>query len=297
MDLVVLGDSVTWGQGLLPQHKFATLVTSALATANPGLNQAMLAHSGAVIGDAGGACGGPASASGEVPLSCPSIFQQIGKYQGNANDVPLVIVNGGINDIDIRTILNPFTQPADLTTDIKQFCGTAMTALLQRVAAAFPSAATKIVVTSYFPILSSASHPFGIPFLMETVGMAIPSFVDPLDVFAKVIALCGQFATESSTALAGAVQAVNQQLGVNRIFFAQVPFTAANSVFAPNAWLFGLSDLLMAEDEVVAERKPACDLAFKDDLFSREECYRASAGHPNVTGAQQFANAILAAIA
>jgi hypothetical protein len=68
-------------------------------------------------------------------------------------------------------------------------------------------------------------------------------------------------------------------------------------VFAPNAWLFGLSDLLMAEDEVIADRRPACELAFPNDIFTRETCYRASVGHPNVAGSQQFADAILAAIA
>jgi lysophospholipase L1-like esterase len=297
MDLVVFGDSVAWGQGLLPQHKFSTLVTSSLAATHPGLNQVMLAHSGAVIGDGGGACSGPTSPSGEVPLSCPSIFQQLGKYQGDAASVPLVVLNGGINDVDIRTILNPFTNPADLSSDIAQYCGTAMTTLLGRVAANFPSPATKIVVTGYFPILSGDSHPFGIPFLMETVGLATPSFANPLDTFSKIIALCSQFWTESNAALAGAVQKVNQQLGANRAFFAQPPFTAANSVFAPDAWLFGLSDLLVAEDEVVAARAAACNIAFQNDLFGREQCFRASAGHPNVTGAAQFASAILAAIA
>jgi hypothetical protein len=257
----------------------------------------MLAHSGAVIGNAGGACTGPTSPAGEVPLSCPSIFQQVARYQGDVATVPLVILNGGINDIDVRTILNPFTHPADLSSDIAQFCGAAMTALLQSVAASFPSAATQIVVTSYFPILSDNSRPFGIPFLLETMGLAIPSFTSPLDVFAKVIALCQQFWNESNAALAGAAQAVNQQLGANRVFFAKPPFTGANSVFAPNAWLFGLSDLLGAEDEVVASRSQACDIAFKDDLFRRESCHRASAGHPNVAGAAQFADAILAAIA
>ncbi|MBV9771105.1 MAG: hypothetical protein JOZ32_16145, partial [Bryobacterales bacterium] len=137
----------------------------------------------------------------------------------------------------------------------------------------------------------------GIPFLLDTMGVATPAFVNQLDAFAKINALCWQFWTESNAALAGAVQKVNQQLGATRAFFAQPPFTAANSVFAPNAWLFGLSDLLMAEDEVVATRASACNIAFKDDIFAREQCYRASAGHPNVTGAAQFANAILTAIA
>jgi hypothetical protein len=40
-------------------------------------------------------------------------------------------------------------------------------------------------------------------------------------------------------------------------------------------------------------RRPLCDAA-ETDLLKRFICHRASAGHPNVLGAQQFTQAILA---
>lgn len=113
----------------------------------------------------------------------------------------------------------------------------------------------------------------------------------------EIVSLCTQFFQQSSQMLAKAVNDVNLGTGP-RCFFANVPFTQNNSVFAPQAWLFGIGPApdFAAQDEVAASRRPQCDLVFGGDLFAREQCYRASAGHPNVTGAAQFAQAILAAV-
>lgn len=171
-DLVVLGDSVTWGQGLLDQHKFATLVANGLTPVFPGIQPVILAHSGAVIGRAA-ACA-TKTFPGEVPESCPSILQQIAAYTGDSQTVPVVLLDGGINDIDIRTILNPFTDPNDLSSDIQQYCYQDMEFLLTQVKARFSNANTKIVVTSYFPILSSESQWDLLPPFLEFMGAPLP---------------------------------------------------------------------------------------------------------------------------
>ena len=44
--IAVFGDSVNWGQGLLPRHKFSTLVRERLARNGTPLTVEMLAHSG-----------------------------------------------------------------------------------------------------------------------------------------------------------------------------------------------------------------------------------------------------------
>jgi len=53
---------------------------------------------------------------------------------------------------------------------------------------------------------------------------------------------------------------------------------------------------LTPQDPMAAARHASCD-ACLDDFLRREQCYRASAGHPNVIGAQKFADAIIAALA
>jgi glutathione S-transferase len=108
-----------------------------------------------------------------------------------------------------------------------------------------------------------------------------------------------QFWQESTAALAEAVAAANATLASPRVFLADPGFTADNAVFAGDPWLFGLANdaLLSPQDEVVGERRTACDLAFPaTDWAARQQCYRASAGHPNVKGARKYAEAILAAL-
>jgi hypothetical protein len=78
-------------------------------------------------------------------------------------------------------------------------------------------------------------------------------------------------------------------------------FTDDNAVFAGDALLWGLNDDLSPEDPVARERIPECNVIFPNELdpaefFEREKCHRASAGHPNVNGANQFKNQIMAAL-
>ena len=300
-DLVVLGDSVMWGQGLLDGHKSAALVAQGLNAQFPGMQPVMLAHSGAVIGRA--ATCSTERFHGEMPESCPSILQQIDFYQGDPRSVRVVMVNGGINDIDIRNILSPFTLPSDLSSDIQQYCYTDMGYLLIEVKKRFSHPDTRIVVSSYFPILSPASRLDLIIPMVEFMGAPVPNLmsVGPLGaanpVVDVIVASCMRFWKESTAALAKCVSDVNIGTGP-RCFFANVPFTEANSVFAPQAWLYGVGPApdFAPQDEVAAQRRPLCDVVFQDQLFPREQCYRASAGHPNVTGAQQYAQAILSTI-
>src|SRR4051812_12028301 len=200
--LVVLGDSVMWGQSLRDEHKSATLVAQGVSTFFPGIQPIIIAHSGAVIGRAA-ACAATVF-PGEIPESCPSILQQIGENSGDPGSVPIVLLDGGINDIDIRTILNPFTDPGDLSSDIQQYCYQDMGFLLTQVKSHFSHPDTKIVVTSYFPIITSASHFDLIPPLLEFLGAPLPQFLN-VDarapgnpVLEKIISLCKQFWKESS---------------------------------------------------------------------------------------------------
>lgn len=68
-------------------------------------------------------------------------------------------------------------------------------------------------------------------------------------------------------------------------------------MFAPNAFLFGFNDdfALSPEDPMAAERHASCDATFdRLHVLEREQCYRASTGHPNLAGAQQYAQSIAA---
>ena len=290
-----MGDSVAWGQGLQPEHKFLSLVKDSL-----GVKECtVLAHSGAIIGV--GATKKGQELDGEVPSSYPTILRQCDSFMGDPDEVDLILLNGGINDIGVRTILNPFTDATRLQDLITQHCHLGMKALLGKVLDIFTKPTLQIVVTSYFPILSKLSDPGLWKTFCLMHGLSLEALEDlpnllglgSFDVFAKIISNCDLFFQHSSHALKQAVLEANQSMNGNvRIFFAQPPFTEANAALAPNHWLWGVTLPTLAEDEVFDQRRLVCERDEKD-LLRLPTCFLASVGHPNIEGAQQFTTAIL----
>src|SRR5579862_2815907 len=150
LPIVVLGDSIQWGQGLrpgapgAPSDKMAELVGAALA-ASPAvvagwsggtgisITVSRFASSGATIS---GGLGTPtpltpvtattAFPAGEVPGPVPTVLDQA---TGAATVIPassvrLVILDGGINDVGLFTsILNPLVSPSTITAMATAACG------------------------------------------------------------------------------------------------------------------------------------------------------------------------------
>jgi lysophospholipase L1-like esterase len=283
--LVVFGDSATWGQGLKREHTYSYSIANHYK-----LQEQMIAHSGATIGVGDGQSG--PTADPEVPLARPTILQQVASFTGNPDEVAVIILDGGINDVDVRFILNPINSPKELRARTLRYCQDDMLTLLKEVTDKFRRSDLRIVVTSYFPILSSKSEPFKVPLLLAVHGIAMSPFATQKTVFDKIVAQCQQFYTDSTAALKKAIQ----RCADIRVRFAAPPFGDDNAVFAPTPWLWGIkSDLLFSpQDEVIQQRHAACNIAHDPgDLLGREGCYRASAGHPNRTGADQFAATII----
>jgi hypothetical protein len=234
------------------------------------------------------------NAFGEVPISWPTIAQQAATFVDHPESIDLLLLNGGINNIDIRVILNPSTNPQDLTEDIETFCYIAMKQLLTDLLDRFPAA--KIVLTGYYPILSPESDLNRILPFLDILGIGHPSSWPTKLLLQKIFELSPPFWRESDASVARAVQDVRTP---DRVKSVRLPFTVANAVSATQPLLFGLKPItLEPEDEVVGERKIACNLYFNAPLEwpSLFQCYHASAGHPNVQGAQLISKSILAAL-
>lgn len=292
--IVSLGDSIIWGQGLLPNEKLDALVQQALLPKYPGgVTLDRLAHSGAVIG-ANGASGNPQP--GEVPAARLSIIEQCDGYANSPDTVDLVLLNGGINDVGVASILNPLA--LNLDTRVIRACHDGMLVLLKRVATKFSQATCKILVTGYYSILSAQSDPLGVTKLLSLFGIAVPPFLDKdLDFINPVLDRCEAFFKDSTQQLTRAIA----DAGDPRIAFVPSGFTDANSVFVSGTsllWGLDLDDDMGPQDPVAAARHPLCDVAHPGPLQipERELCYRASAGHPNVQGAAKFSRQILAAL-
>jgi hypothetical protein len=209
-----------------------------------------------------------------------------------------VLMNGGINDVGVASILNPFALIPSLDARVIHACHDGMLVLLKKVAAKFSKPTCKILVTGYYPILSASSDPLGVTKLLSLFGIAVPGFLDnDVDFINPVLNRCEAFFQDSSQQLQLAIA----DAGDPRIAFVPSGFTDANSVFVPGtSWLWGLDldDEMDPQDPVAAARRPLCDAAHPDPLqiADRETCYRASAGHPNIQGAVQFSRQILAAL-
>lgn len=289
--MLVLGDSVMWGQGLEEYNKFYQLVFEQLSYKYPGLQPpVVLAHSGAVIG--AGIQSTWSTLPGEIPASAPTIFDQCNRYS-NPSPVRVILIGGGINDVDVRVLLSPMTAAPELSALIKQHCYADMKLLLETVGAKFSDPQCKIILLGYYPILSENSDHDSVPFLLKARGIPHADILlqsnaaisDPRD-------LAVQFWKESDLCFKAAVADVADK----RITYVLPPFEAQNALFESDPWLWGLdfgADLA-PEDEVADQRRVECVLRVPRSLDC-QQCIRASVGHPNATGAIKYYEAVMTA--
>src|SRR2546428_5434837 len=138
LNVLVLGDSISWGQGLKDEHKASYLVKSWLEQqTGREVRQLIEAHSGAVIGSAQStedqtARNAAADLDGELSRAYPTIHDQIdyALRAFNPAAVDLVIVNGCINDVESRRLLNAANTPDNIRALAQEKCGPPVEALL-----------------------------------------------------------------------------------------------------------------------------------------------------------------------
>ena len=294
-DVVVLGDSIAWGQGLLEPQKWSSVVFQKWQTMlGAAAEMTMLAHSGAVIGVGDATPFGPLD--GEVPTSYPTILQQVGDYRGPTERVGLVLVNGGINDCNVRIILSPTATDDELTGLAAHRCGTDMGLLLDAVVAQFPLAL--ICVVGYYPLVSKETFTrlTGPVVQASLLSLGLPAAVLGALTSLELEAIgdrCAVWAAEANRQLADAAAA--RTSAQRTVVFADPGFSAQNAVGASRTLLFGLNNDLSLQDPVAGARQGVCHLAGgrTDEL----ECDNASIGHPTASGASQIASAVISALA
>jgi hypothetical protein len=225
----------------------------------------------------------------------PTIKEQIIKYPGIKADVRWIIVNGGINDVDVRRLLNPMVPQAALDAATKAACLADLGNLLALIGTTYPNAT--IFVVGYYPILSYSSDPFGIEALFTAIhAVEFQPLVNGQILKNVMIDHCLQFWKLSQRCIMGAVNQANANLGTRRCIYVDPGFAENNAVFAPQAFLWGVDpDPLTgfnATDEQAGPRVTQCTNANLAplDYFT---CLRASAGHPNVQGALAIATQLI----
>ena len=189
-NMVVLGDSVAWGQGLKESDKYDTQVEGWLEQKlGRQVHRYRLAHSGANVmhddEDAAHYAGHDAPLfPGELPYSNPSIQEQAVKAVGrlwaqhklHRKNVDFVLMNGGINTVNVTSgLLNPLSGVNQVISKTQK-AGEQLRTTVAEVLQHFPRA--KVILTTYYPIISSASPVWVLDLLASafaTTGFMLPA--------------------------------------------------------------------------------------------------------------------------
>jgi hypothetical protein len=319
-EMLVVGDSLIWGQGLKEENKSYSLVKKWLETevfaGKRRVNLNLKAHSGASLTL-------PYEEAAvlkkleknsteylfrEIPASFPSIWEQIDlarKEYADPNSVNLILLTGSITDVTLLEILKIFGDNKKLSADISKHCYESMLRFLKHAAATFPNAL--IVVGGYFPIVSnktSTKKLFNAAFELYNYPRPLKPVLNNV-VTRQFLKLLHKRVTkssriwfaESNLELQKAVNQLNAEIGAQRAVFVKSPFTEENSYAAEKTVLWELKKKGRLDDAYFKERLAQCknELAplIKSGLsYNARFCELAAISHPNPEGAKLFAGAI-----
>ena len=324
IQMLVIGDSILWGQGLKTERKTWYLVKLWLEqTTGRKVVERIKAHSGAVI-ERASATDDLTSNDGEVNLALPTLHDELDnalKEYPDPTQVDLVLVSGCVNDVGALNLLNA----ADRTVAnemARSACGKPVENLLQRILISFPNA--QVIVTGYYPLFSeNTRNDFVVKalakkfFKTQAEGASLMSYKEVFDRF-KVNSR--QWYESSNSSLAQAVSNVNKNGGgaAARATFVKIDFPADYSFAASKTHLWGVDRspfrmmflmlsfgrvLLPSNDQMRHARGVTCSEIYKSQPNETAEekkerksnkllCRYAALGHPNKKGAALYAQAI-----
>jgi len=146
--MLVLGDSILWGQGLRKERKSWYLVKLWLEK-NTGhkVIERIEAHSGAVI-ERASATNDLTSDNREVNLALPTLHDELDnalKEYPDPTQVDLVLLSGCGNDVGLLNLLNAVDK-SEVDEMTRSKCGKPVQNLLQRILTSFPN--SHLIVTA-----------------------------------------------------------------------------------------------------------------------------------------------------
>lgn len=327
---LVVGDSLVWGQGLEEKDKFYTLTRNWLATQAFGgpldVDLKVKAHSGATLTlhqneDAALSRAGKHETDKydpEINVGFPSALKQLetarSEYDSagiSHQEIRLIMLSGGITDISVASILNPFGDNRQLESDIERYCLNDMSVVLNRAAELFPNALTTVI--GYYPMISpktSAHELFN--FTLEAYG--IPRPLKPIAnnaltrQFFKVIRKKSLkrsriWIKNSERHLRRAVELLNERSGTVRAVYVNSPIDESNTYGTGNGLLFKMVKKGRINDHFYDQRKAQCGPVLSELKRSAgikypvRFCDMAAVGHPSPEGSKAFTESIKSALA
>lgn len=323
-DMLVLGDSLIWGQGLKEQDKFYYLTKEWLQNDffknERKVNVKLKAHSGSTIflHDAEAEVlkktdiSSSRTYNGEVPISIPTLEEQArmakAEYlsEGAAlESIELVMLTGGIVDITVPQVLNPFGDNKKLKSDIVQYCNNDMFRFLSEATVTFPNAT--FLVIGYFPMMTMKSdtgktlnatlEAYGISGAMKPLANNIltKQFFKILQ--KKASKRSRIWFEDSNREFQTAVNRINEKSGKQRAVFVKSPLGEENAYETKTTLLTKMAKKGRAADELYDLRLTECrntlnELKRKGWKQSVRQCELAGIGHPDPQGSRAYAKSI-----
>lgn len=317
-EVLVAGDSLIFGQGLKDENKFYNLVKNWLQVElKCEVNVNLKAHSGARISlhnddITGLKRGGKNDATyynREVPISFPSIESQIGlaqKEYENPQTLDLIMLTGGITDLEVADILNGKGDEAKLKSDIAAYCGNSMFKLLESCTNTFPNA--KIIVIGYYPPISAKSKGSKVfnamlelyktprPLKPLVNNVLTRQFLKGLK--KRAIKRSQIWTEDSNREFQNAVTKLNGKFDNPRAFFVQSPINEETCYGTKNSLLWEMGKNGKTNDETYDARKTACGVELEELTkstklnYPRRFCELSGLGHPNIEGSKAYAEAV-----
>ncbi len=283
LHMLVLGDSIMWGQGLKQERKFWWRVKCWLEekTGREVMGK-VVAHSGAHLDNSSTAPPKFTSNDGEVNLPYPTVNQQLDRvlefYGNDRSKVDLVLVNGCINDVDVSVLLDATTAPEWLRERITGPCRSGMHALLRRVTSSFPNA--QVLVPSYYRMISSETDDnVFLRQLVKKISSTKPEArrITDRQMRERLITISELWYEVSTASLEDAVNKVNAELEAKslppRITFVEIEFSPEHSFAAANTLLW---NFVFASTNLSGFRKVIIALSFGTAAYKPNDDVRES---------------------
>jgi lysophospholipase L1-like esterase len=263
---------------------------------------------------------------GHDPPAARDLREEADRAYDHVDDVDLVLLDGGINDVGTTAVVAPWATDHDIDAAARRHCYDHLQYLIERTRRKFPTAL--IVVTGYFPFLS---HESDLKLAELTLAFALVLGV-PVGIAASLVGELGRafavdnvlfFNRRQRHYVRKAVAEADRELDGPGVLFASPGFGPENSTNADRPWLWSAPS--MGHAEVGDERHAVChagddagddagdrDGTFEDLIEAIEGllevlgigddevpflehlmCKYAASFHPNPDGADAYTKAIL----
>lgn len=286
--MLVMGDSILWGQGLKREHKIWWRVKCWLEEkTGREVREEIKAHSGALLVTPADTSTKFMSRDGEVNQPFPTINQQLDEALRSLGaerlKVELILVDGCVNDVGVSNMLNAAYSVESLRPAIESRCRGSMTEFLRRIVEGFPNA--HILVTGYYPSISAETEDNAFLRLLvknlardeEGEKNGKPRELSYAEMRRQLVALSDEWYRLSTISLAAAVAQVNQELTEKSletcVRFVEINFWPEHAFAAPQTllWNFKLGSTNLSGFRKVIVALSFGAAAFKPNDETREE--------------------------